>query len=169
MFGRDWEQAQATVVAVKDLSNWSGDPDSQSTQSRPHEYVVDVRPDGQPPFRATFRDSYVRGTMDHPVEGQLINVLYQPKSHKVKLIAEEWKYTSGKSKDDQRAEDERFAAAQHGAPGEAAAPLPGGSSSDQMAELGARHERGELTDAQFEAAMADFWARELKLPKRKHT
>lgn len=169
MFGWDWEQAQATVVAVKDLSNWSGDPDSQITLSRPHEYVVDVRPDEQPPFRATFRDPYVRGSMDHPVEGQVINVLYQPTSHKVKLIAEEWKYTSGKSKDGQRAEGERFGAAQHGAPGEAAAPLPGGSSSDRITEIGARYERGELTDAQYEAAMEEFWARELKLPKRKHT
>ena len=168
MFGRDWQQAQATVVVVKDLSNWSGNPDSQITQSRPHEYVLDVRPDGQPPFRATFRDPHVRGNIDHPVEGQVINVLYQPKSHKVRLIAEEWEYTSGTSKDDQRAEDERFAAAQHGAPGEAVAPLPGGSISDQLTELGARYERGELTDAQYGAAMEQVWAQDLKLPTRKH-
>jgi hypothetical protein len=31
MFGRDWEKAEATVVAVKDLTNWTGDPDSDFT------------------------------------------------------------------------------------------------------------------------------------------
>jgi len=51
-------------------------------------------------------------------------------------------------------------------PGEA--PLTSGSSSDQITEIGARYERGELTEAQVEAAMEELWTRELKLPRRKH-
>jgi len=167
VFGRDWETAEATVVAVKDLANWSGDPQSQTTQSKPHEYVVDVRPEGQPPFRATFRDPYVRGHMDHPDEGQVIQVLYRPKSHEVKLNHEDWKLSSGKSDDDKQAEDARFDAAKHGSPGQPAAPSAQGSTSDQLAELGARHERGELTDAEYEAAMDKVWAGDLGLPRRK--
>jgi len=166
VFGRGWEEAEATVVAVKDLTNWSGDPDSASTQSRPHEYVVDVRPASQPPFRAKFRDPYVRGHMDHPGEGQVINVLCQPKSQKVKLITDEWKYSSGKGKDEKQAEDERFDAAEHGSPGQPAAPSPEGSAADQLTKLGERHERGELTDAEYEAEMEKVWDRELGLPRR---
>jgi hypothetical protein len=36
-------------------------------------------------------------------------------------------------------------------------------------ELGARYERGEITDAAFEAATEQIWARELRLPKRKRS
>jgi len=154
MFGRDWEKAEATVVAVKDLTSWTGDPDSDITQSTPHEYVVDVRPEAQPPFRATFRDPLVRGHMDHPSEGQVINVLCRPKSSEAKLIADEWKRSSGKSQ--KQAEEERFEAAKHGAPGDAA---PGTSAADQLTELGERYERGELTDAEYEAEMAKVWGR----------
>ncbi len=113
-----WVLAKATVIAVKDLSSWTSDPDSDWTQSTPHEYVVDVRPDDQPPFRATFRDPYLRGHRAYPTEGQLIDVLYQPKSHNVKLIAEQWKFFD--ENDGKRAEDERFEAASQGAPGEPA-------------------------------------------------
>jgi len=167
MFGREWETAEATVIAVKELTSWSGDPSSDFTQSKPHEYVVDVRPEGQPQFRATFRDPYIRGYMDHPQEGQVIKVLWRPKSHDVKLNPDDWKYTTGKTKDEKQAEDDRFAAAQHGPPGQAAAPESGGSASDQLTELGARYERGELTDAEYEAAMDKVWAGDLGLPRRR--
>jgi hypothetical protein len=33
--------------------------------------------------------------------------------------------------------------------------------------LGARYERGEITDAELVAATEQIWARELRLPKRK--
>ncbi len=166
MFGRDWETAEATVAAVKDLASWTGDPDSATTQSRPHEYVVDVRPEGQAPFRATFRDPYIRGYRDHPSEGQVIEVLYQTKSQKVKLPADDWKYTSGKSKDEMQAEDQRFDAAAHSSPGQSAPPSANGPASDQLTELGERHERGELTDAEYEQEMDKVWAKELGLPRR---
>jgi len=48
-----------------------------------------------------------------------------------------------------RAEDDRFEAAKRGAPGS-----PGGSGgpeSDQLEALGERLERGEITEAEFEA------------------
>jgi hypothetical protein len=41
----------------------------------PEPRPVHVRPGGGTPFRTTFRDPYLRGYMDHPVEGQVINVL----------------------------------------------------------------------------------------------
>lgn len=102
MFERDWEPAKAKIIAMKELSNWSDDPSSNFQQSAPYEYVVDVQPSGQPTFRATFRDPYLRGDMAHPREGEVVNVRYHPKSHKVKLIAEEWKAKSFTAKDRHR-------------------------------------------------------------------
>jgi hypothetical protein len=80
--------------------------------------------------------------MDHPREGQVINVLCYPKSQKVTLIAQDWKYSPGKSDDEQQAEEERFNAAEHGSPGQSAAPLAQGPAADQLTMLGQRHERG---------------------------
>jgi hypothetical protein len=150
VFGHDWEEAEATVIAVKDLKSWTGDPSSQITQSPPHEYVVDVRPGGGAPFRATFRDPYVRGTMaDHPREGQTIKVLCQPKAQKAKLIESEWKHSADADKEAKRAEDDRFEAAKKDAPGSPGG--SGGSGSDQLEALGERLERGEITEAEFDA------------------
>ena len=70
----------------------------------------------RPPTRATFRDPYVRGYRDHPSEGQVIKVFYRPRCHEVKLNPEDWKYSSGKSKDEKQAADERFETAEHGSP-----------------------------------------------------
>ena len=156
MFKHGWEEAEATVIAVKELKSWTGDPSSQITQSTPHEYVVDVRPAGGSPFRATFRDPYVRGTMDHPSEGQVIKVLCQPKSQKAKLIEDEWKHASDPGKVAQRAEDDRFEAAKKGEPGSPGA--SGGSESDQLTALGERLERGEISEHEFDAEVQRIMA-----------
>jgi hypothetical protein len=149
VFGRGWDEAEATVVAVKELKSWSGDPSSQITQSKPHEYVVDVRPTGAAPFRTTFRDPYLRGTMDHPREGQVIKVLCQPKSQKAKLIEHEWKHSSDAGDEAKHVEADRFDSAKKGAPGSAGG--SSGSESDQLAALGERLERGEITETEFDA------------------
>lgn len=169
-----WQQAKATVVAVKDLTNWTGDPNSDWTQSTPHEYVVDVRPDSEPPFRATFRDPYLRGHRDHPTEGQVIDVLYHSKSHDVKLIAEQWKHSDDELQEQQQAEDARFEAASKAAPGESAPEAASGpgvvhftggdrvrriddtssDDADQLAKLADLHDRGVLSEAEFEAEKA---------------
>lgn len=128
MFEREWKQARGTVVAVKDLTSWTSDPQSMVTQSKPHEYVVDVQPGDEPALRATFRDPYIRGHMDHPTEGQVIDVLYHPKSQKVKLIEEQWKHSDDESERQHQAEEDRFEAAKRGAPGEHAPPPDAGRS-----------------------------------------
>lgn len=156
MFGHGWEEAEATVIAVKELKSWSGDPSSSITQSKPREYVVDVRPAGAAPFSTTFRDPYVRGTMDHPSEGQVIKVLCQPKSQKAKLIEHEWKHSTDPGKEAQHAEDDRFEAAKKGDPGSPGA--PGGSKPDQATVLGERLERGEITEDEFDAEVQRIMA-----------
>jgi hypothetical protein len=88
------------VVATRATLNWS------RTNATPHEYVVDVRPANEPPFRATFHDPLMHGHFDHPVEGQVINVLFNPRSHEVKL-SDEYKISPHKLDQEQ---DEAFRA-----------------------------------------------------------
>ena len=66
-----WEAAEATVVATRRLSNWS----RQGLQGAecPYDYIVDVRPEGQPVFRATFHDALMHGYVQHPAEGDVVN------------------------------------------------------------------------------------------------
>ena len=89
--------------------------------------------------------------MDHPTEGQQIQVLCQPKSQKAKLIDDEWKHASGACKDAKQEEDDRFDSAKEGAPGSPDAAV--GSTSDQLSALGERLERGELTESEFDLAV----------------
>jgi len=80
MFKNSWESAEATVVAERLLTHWS-----RSSGAVPHEYVVDVRPLDRAPFRATFHEPLLHGHYDHPGPGEVINVLFDPKSMEVKL------------------------------------------------------------------------------------
>jgi hypothetical protein len=97
VLGRDWEPAQATVVATRILDNWS------RTNATPYEYVVDVRPADEAPFRATFHDPLMHGHWNHPAQGDVVNVLFHPKSHEVKL-SDEYKISPRKldTQDDER-------------------------------------------------------------------
>jgi hypothetical protein len=81
-----WEAAEATVVATRRLSNWSRQ--GVHGPACPYEYIVDVRPDGQPVFRATFHDALMHGSVNHPAESDVVNVLFDAKSQRVKLSDE---------------------------------------------------------------------------------
>src|SRR6266487_2400174 len=85
MFERDWELAEATIITERLLTHWSRGAGDATV---PREYVADVRPQGQPPFRATFHEPLIHGHYDHPRAGQVANVLFNPKTHKVKLSPE---------------------------------------------------------------------------------
>ena len=85
-----WESAEATVVATRRLSNWSRQ--GVEGPACPYEYIVDVRPAGEPTFRATFHDALMHGNVKHPAEGDVVNVLFDAKSQKVKL-SDEYKFS----------------------------------------------------------------------------
>jgi hypothetical protein len=44
-----------------------------------------VRPEGQPAFKAKFHEPLMHGFYDHPFEGHVVHVLFDPESHKVKM------------------------------------------------------------------------------------
>jgi hypothetical protein len=99
-----WEPAEATVVATRRLGNWSRQglkgPDC------PYEFIVDVRPPGQETFRTTFHDALMHGYVKHPAQGDVVNVLFDSKSHKVKL-SDEYKFSPREA---DKEEAERFRA-----------------------------------------------------------
>jgi hypothetical protein len=80
MLGRDWERAQATIVAVNfELTGFS------PSGSRA-EFVGDVQPDsGAPAFRATFKGPRHGINFEVPEVGQVIPVRFLAKSGEVKI------------------------------------------------------------------------------------
>jgi hypothetical protein len=73
MFGHDWESAEATIIAERLLTNWSRGTGDATV---PHEYVADVSPQGEAPFRATFHEPLMHGHSEHPRPGEVVNVLF---------------------------------------------------------------------------------------------
>jgi hypothetical protein len=116
MLERDWEPAEATIVSERLLTNWGRGARGNATV--PHEYVVDVRPQAQPPFRATFHEPLMHGHYDHPRPGDVVNVLFNPKNHKVKL-GPEYRISP---RQQEREKDEQFQAIADAAPGTQAEP-----------------------------------------------
>jgi len=72
MLGHDWQPAQATVIATRPLGNWSHGVGAYGGDITPHEYVVDVRPPGEPMFRATFHEPLMHGRYRHAQKGDVV-------------------------------------------------------------------------------------------------
>jgi len=62
-----------------------------------------VRPPDQPPFRATFHDALTHGDVRHPQQGDLVHVLFDAKSRKVRL-SDEYKGSLVKDADKEAAD-----------------------------------------------------------------
>lgn len=169
MFEHDWQPAEATIVEERPLTNWSRTVGGNYTV--PREYVADVRPEGQAPFRATFHEPLTHGHYDHPRPGDVVNVLFNPKSHKVKL-SPEYKVSPGAAG---REKAEQFQAVADAAPGTQAAsgapetvrftadggrtiPAPTSSAAEQLTKLADLHDRGALSDAEFASEKAKILA-----------
>ena len=124
-----WEPAPATVVATERLSNWSRQ--NLHGPACPYEYIVDVQP-SQPAFRATFHDALMHGYVKHPAQGDVVNVLFDPKSHKVKL-GDEYK---GSPREADEKDDACFQAMAEAPPGTPSAAGNGESSVRQISSEG---------------------------------
>jgi hypothetical protein len=86
MFGRDWEPAEATIVARRLISLSHNDGYGSTFQS--FEYVADVRPkSAAAPFRATIRDPWNQIHFKQPDVGQVVPVKFHRKDQQVKFDA----------------------------------------------------------------------------------
>src|SRR5438270_13054086 len=83
MFGRDWEPAEATIVARR-LVHLSHD-DGYGSTFQSFEYVADVRPRSAAPFRATLSERFNAIHFKQPDVGQVVPVKFHPKDQKVKF------------------------------------------------------------------------------------
>jgi hypothetical protein len=86
MFGIRWERAEAKIVAEEFVPVHKGDRYSHNV------YVVEVRPDGQTPFRAKLSQPETGPKFAFPGRGDVIRVKCRPKSKKVR-----WDHTDPRS------------------------------------------------------------------------
>jgi len=117
MFGHDWQPAQARIVDTH-IKSTSGDGLAMT-----REFVADVQPVDGPVFRATIQEPDLATDFWPPDPGDVVKVLVDPKSQKVKFDKSDPKISYKAHK---RAEQERFEAeAQALAAGEVVAPAVG--------------------------------------------
>lgn len=171
MFRHDWQPAQAKIVD-KRLKSASGDGSGGT-----YEFVGDVQTADGPVFRATIQEPDIATDFWAPERGDVIKVLVDPKSHKVKFDKSDPKISY---KAYTRAEKERFDAEAQATPPGAGVDAPTGGAAaaaagesidisemlrsamqahqgardpaERLAKLQALKDQGVLSDAEYTAA-----------------
>jgi hypothetical protein len=168
MFGHDWENAQATIVARKELRGY-GDS-IQLGKIKTYEYVADVQPpDYAPVFRATIFDPRNLTGWRPPEVGDVVPVTFDPKNLKVKFDNSAREDAKDAEKAAKTAAADQFKALRDAPPG-VTAPSPSAPAGEpvaaaasgehsmagdpgdprfQLQALEALHDRGEITDAMY--------------------
>ncbi len=116
MLGRNWANAEGTIVDYSDHRD-------SLTGGYVCDYVVDVKPQDQPAFRATLRHRRLGGwwaSSDFAAssKGDVVGVLFNPSSQNVKFDLEDPRFSlrTRRRADAQKA-DERLHRTAEGAPG----------------------------------------------------
>jgi hypothetical protein len=91
-------RAEATIVKAAKV------PVHKHDRYHHYEYVVEVRPDGEAPFRAKLSQPETDPSFAFPNEGQAVGVRFHPKSRKVKWDHADPRSFNTTKLDDQRAE-----------------------------------------------------------------
>jgi hypothetical protein len=91
MFKKGWKQADAIVIVAR---NFVSTADGVAGQDAKSELVLEVHPEGEEPFRAEAKISFLGFSMKQrrmtpPAVGETIRVEYDPKSHDVKVLPDE--------------------------------------------------------------------------------
>ena len=143
MFGRNWEPAQATIVDTH-IKSTSGDG---MTVNR--EFAADVVPQSGEPFRALIQSPTIATNFWDPKIGDVVQVLVDPKSKKVKFDKHDPKLSA---KAQGNAADQKFQAslAQPGAAPVASVPERAEAAKQRLAKLKELKDGGALTDAEYE-------------------
>jgi hypothetical protein len=157
VLGKRWEAADATIVAMRPWTT------SDEGRVQKWEFVADVRPSNGPPFRATFHDGFFVRKAGTPSVGEVVGVLFDPKSHKVKFDQSDLA---------PEPRPDPFQAAASAAPGTpvpgqfpgivealssiaaanpAAPNAPAADPTERLAKLQALKDQGVLSDAEYQA------------------
>lgn len=91
MLGRDWQDAEALVIASEQYTASGGD--AAGMNSSVH-MVLEVQPSGAEPFRTSLKVNQLGFNLKNrrfaaPNVGERIPVQFDPKSHKVKVVIDE--------------------------------------------------------------------------------
>ncbi len=153
MFGRNWQSADATIVATKVAVQ------TQAGYEDRLEYVADVNPAGAPPFRVTLQEPrFIKGNgaFVQPPVGAVVGVLFDPKSKKAKFDTTDQRILGPIGADAGQA---AFEAAQDAAPGTPAGGLVAGEvpvmSGADVASLADALRSGEAGDPSARLAKLD--------------
>jgi hypothetical protein len=84
MFGRDWESADAKIVARRLVDQWHGGEGGHMS-GRMYEYIADVSPDGAEVFRVTVKTPMNAVHFRAPDVGQVVRVKFRAKDRHVKF------------------------------------------------------------------------------------
>jgi hypothetical protein len=81
------KKAQAEALILDDEGSGSvTDADFHGVHWDHHKYIVEVRPDGEPPFRVETKAKVP--ISHHPQPGDVVKVTYDPKNHKTEIQIE---------------------------------------------------------------------------------
>ena len=85
MFGRGWEPAQATIVALKEVWSWGYTQDT-NRRVKTYEYVADVQPSSEAPmFRTVMEEPFDERVWSQPAVGDVVLAICNPKHQKAKF------------------------------------------------------------------------------------
>ena len=116
MVGHHWEPAEATIVATKVAVITAAGYVNRL------EYAVDVHPADGTDFRVTLREpKLIKGGFHQPQIGDVIGVLFDPKTHEAKFDTSDQRLTITYKEQKER---DVFEAAASAAPGTAAPGIP---------------------------------------------
>ncbi len=82
MFNRKMQTAQGVIVSCTGVPG-KGVTTTAKGKKSAHEFVVDVRPPGEPPFRAVIIKRVWHDALPHP--GDIVKVSYREKDHEAEL------------------------------------------------------------------------------------
>jgi Short C-terminal domain len=184
MFGRGWEPGQAKIVALKEIESIgrSGDNLTRGDKYKSYEFVADVQSDsGAPVFRTTMHEPFDDRGMFRVGVGSVVRVKCDPARQKAKFdlsadnadakaqkrarIEAITKAASDPTPDASSAGAGRFVAGpkrvlfdssdpKSAFPGLPAADGPSADPLERLQKLADLHDRGVLTDEEFEAEKA---------------
>jgi len=146
MFGRGWEPAQATILAVK----FNAGPTGSHSSGIRAEFVADVQPEsGTPAFRATFKQPFNKANFHRPDVGQFVQVKFDAKSKEVKFDLSD---PANRRDAAETREQDEFDAIAKAPPGTPVAPA--GAGAEQPAEGGLAAALDEVAAATAEVSAA---------------
>lgn len=151
MFGKNWEPGQATIVDTH-IKSTSGDG---MTANR--EFAADVVPASGEPFRALIQSPTIATNFWDPSIGDVVKVLIDPKSKKVKFDKSDPKLSY---KEQQKATDSKFQAslAQPSAAPAMSIPDRAEVAKQRIEDLKKLKDQDLITDEEFEAKRREIIA-----------